>query len=112
MPQTTIGRGNILYDFVVAPTLTPASVSASSTNEQTFAIPGLLSTDLVAGASSQSAQTAGIGVINVRVSAANTLAIQFANVTTTPASSVPVAGVYVVEIVRPETPGSLPVNAA
>ena len=48
MSSTTIARGNILEQFVIAPTLTPTALTTSSTQSlQTFAIPGLLSTDIV-----------------------------------------------------------------
>ena len=105
--QTTCARGNILYNFLVYPSLTPASVSASTTAVQTFNIPGLQLNDSVS-VSTQGAQTTGVSIVNAWVSAANTLSVQFNNATT--ASAAPFVGVHVLACDRLE--GTiLPVNA-
>ncbi len=46
------------------------------------------------------AQTAGVGIVNARVSAANTLAIMFSNFTN--GSLTPVSGIYQIVVCRPE----------
>jgi hypothetical protein len=108
MPGTTIGRGNVLYDYLCGPTLTPASVNANTTAEQTFTVLGLQVGDFV-DVNFQGAQTTGIGISNVRVTAANTLGIQFTN--NTGGALVPAAGIYGINVTRTEN-FPLPVNAA
>lgn len=73
--------------YRLAAALTPAAVAANTTAEQTFAIPGVAVGDVVY-VTKPTAQ-AGLGIVNVRVSAANTLAITFAN--NTAASITPTA---------------------
>src|SRR4029077_1948314 len=108
MPGTTIGRGNVLYDYLCGPSLTPASVNANTTEEQTFTVLGLQVGDFV-DVNFQGAQTAGIGISNVRVSAANVLALQFTN--NTGGALTPAAGIYGINVTRPENL-PLPTNAA
>ena len=106
--QTTPARGNILYNFLVYPSLTPTSVSASSTVVQTFTIPGLAVNDSVS-ATSAAAQTTGITVANTWVSAANVLSMQFVNASTS--ALTPFVGTYILACDRLE--GTiLPTNAA
>jgi hypothetical protein len=65
------------------------SVASQTTAEQTFTVSGLVATDIAVSANKPSL-SAGIGVCNARVSAANTLAIQFVNASTaavTPAAT-------------------------
>ena len=59
-------------------TLTPTSVAANTTAEQTFTVTGLVSGSPVWVNRVSSAQQ-GLGIAGVRVSAANTLAITFCN---------------------------------
>ena len=106
--QTTCARGNILYNFLVYPSLTPTSITASTTAVQTFAIPGLAVNDSVS-ASSQGAQTTGVSIVNTWVSAANVLSIQFANAST--GSATPFVGTYILACDRLEGT-TLPTNAA
>ncbi len=80
MSSTTIARGNIIEEKVFATTLTPTQVGANTTSEQSFTILGLTPGDYLA-ANFYGAQTTGIFIVNVRVSAVNTAAITFANVT-------------------------------
>lgn len=110
MPGTLTSGGNILYAFNIAPSFTPVSVAASITAEQSFTVPGLQTNDFVS-VYANSVQTAGIGISNARVSAANTLQIGFSN--STLGALTPVAGVYYMCICRPELPiASLPTIAA
>lgn len=60
-------------------TIDPASVSANSTSEQTFSVPGLTTNDVVEV--NKPSHTSGLIIGNIRVSAADTLAITFANIT-------------------------------
>jgi len=108
MPGTTIGRGNVLYDYLCGPTLTPASVAANTTAPQNFTILGLQVGDFC-DVYFQGVQTAGIGIANARVSAANTLTIDFSN--NTGGALVPAAGIYGINVTRPENL-PLPTNAA
>lgn len=61
-------------------TIDPASVAANTTSEQTFTVTGLSTSDIVLAAQKPT-HTAGFSVSGARVSAANTLALQFMNVT-------------------------------
>ena len=107
MPSTTISRGNILYSFACGPTLTPVSVAGALSAEQNFTIPGLQAGDFV-DIYAQIAQTAGIGIVNTRVSAPGVLTVGFSN--STAGALVPAAGAYTVIIRRPESL-PLPVSA-
>jgi len=60
----------------------PTSVPANTTSEQTVTILNVASNDFVAV--SKSTHTTGLGIVNVRVSAANTVAITFMNNTGSP----------------------------
>ena len=108
MPSTTLSRGNIIASFVIAPALTPVSVAGAISAEQNFTIPGIQVGDFV-DVYAQVAQTAGIGISNSRVSAANILTVSFSN--TTAGALVPVAGSYAMIISRPESL-PLPTTAA
>lgn len=72
--------------------ITPGSVAATTIAEQTFTVTGVATGQVVA-VSSPSAQTAGIGIVGCRVSATNTVAIAFHNITA--GSLTPVSGSYV-----------------
>ncbi len=104
--------GNVSLAMAMTATLSPASVAANTSAEQTFAITGLLAGDLVFV--NAPALTAGLVIGNFRVSAANTLAISFGNLTASPI--VPTASsVYNIVVLRPMTsvltgglPNSLP----
>lgn len=66
------------YDVIIS----PAQVAANTTAEQTFALIGLNTADLVY-VNKPTAQ-AGLGIVGCRVSAADTLAITFSNNTASP----------------------------
>jgi hypothetical protein len=76
-PSTTV---TALYHLSV--TLSPASVAANTTAEQTFTLAGLAVGDVVWV--NKPTSQAGLGMAGVRVSAANTLAITFINATAAP----------------------------
>lgn len=107
MPAATLPRGNVLYSYLAGVTLTPVAVAGAISAEQSFTIAGLQVGDYV-DTNLNGAQTAGIGIANARVSAANTLAVLFSN--STAGSLTPAAGTYVVRISRPENI-PLPTNA-
>lgn len=64
---------------VFTATIDPASVAAATSAEQTFTVTGLATGDKVLV--SKPTATAGIGIVNARVSAADTLALTFMNAT-------------------------------
>lgn len=76
------GSTAITRMYVIKQTLTPASVAANTTAEQTFTVTGLAVGDSL-DINKASHQT-GLSIGNVRVSAANTLAIQYVNTTASP----------------------------
>ncbi len=81
LPDTTQSPiGNVQEIWSITATLSPAAVAANTSAEQTFTVSGLKTTDIVV-VSKPTAQ-AGLGIVGVRVSAANTLAITFGNFTT------------------------------
>ncbi len=72
--------GNSFTQIILSTvTLSPATVAVNTTAEQTFFINGLTTGDFVSV--NKPAAQAGLGIVGVRVSAASTLAITFANVT-------------------------------
>jgi hypothetical protein len=72
--------------------LTPASVAADTSAEQTFTVSGLVTGQAVVV--NGPAPTAGTGIVNARVSAADTLALTFGNFTA--AALTPAAGTYLI----------------
>jgi hypothetical protein len=81
---------------IYTPSLTPASVLASISAEQTFNVPGLTTADSISV--SGPAPAMGSGLVNARVSGADTLALTFVNDTL--AAVTPTAGVYRIVAVR------------
>jgi len=63
-------------------TINPVAVAANSTAEQTFTVTGLATTDIVTV--NKPTHTSGLGIVNARVSATDTLAITFVNLTGSP----------------------------
>jgi hypothetical protein len=78
--------------FIIRQVLTPTAVGANTTAEQTFNVPGLQVGDSL-DINKASHQT-GLSIGNVRVSAANTLAIQYVN--TSGASITPTSEQYII----------------
>lgn len=92
--------GNLVKASVISVTLTPALVAANTTAEQTFTVNGLQAGDWVSVI--KPTNQAGLGIVNSRVSAANTLAISFGNFTA--AGITPTAAqVYTVLVARPDS---------
>lgn len=63
-------------------TISPAQVAANTTAEQTFTVAGLTTSDHVTV--NKPTHQNGLGVVGVRVTAADTLGISFSNVTAAP----------------------------
>lgn len=103
--STVIPRGNIEKMFAVTVTFNPASVATITVAEQTLTVPGVKVGDIVM-AWNKPSTTTGVGVVNARVSAANTLAIAFVNPTAGAVDAASESWTFV--IARPETPGALP----
>jgi hypothetical protein len=102
--STTIARGNIVKMFAVSVTFNPASVATITTAEQTVTVTGVKVGDIVMAVNKPS-HTTGVGVVNARVSAADTVAVQFVNPT---AGSVdPASETWTFVIARPEPLGSI-----
>lgn len=95
---TGITMGNLYGAYIISATLDPASVAAATSAEQTFTVTGLKTTDQVKV--SKPTATAGLGIVNVRVSAADTLAITFMNATASPIDAG--SEVYTLTVLRPE----------
>lgn len=96
---STIPRGNVLGAIIYRQSLTPVSVAANTSAEQTFTVKGVIPGDFVS-VLREAALTAGLGIVNARVSAADTVAITFSNGTASPI--VPAAGNFLFYIARPE----------
>lgn len=104
-----ISLGNLQLDMLLAVSLTPVSVAANTTAEQTFTVNGLIVGDfvLVQRATSQ----AGLGIVGARVSAANTLAVTYVNASAGPL--VPTAEQYIINVNRRENiDASIPLPTA
>lgn len=72
--------GNIGGLYAVSLTLNPASVATITTAEQDFTVPGVHVGDMLVKFSAE-AVTAGLGIVNYRVKAANTISVTFVNPT-------------------------------
>jgi hypothetical protein len=90
------------------PALVPVSVAANTTAEQTFTVTGLLASSAVWV--NKPSFTNGLGIAGVRVSALNTLAINYINVTS--AAIVPPAETYVVGNFQQLGPGATTSNTS
>jgi hypothetical protein len=94
-----IGSGGTDFSLVkvYSPTINPASVASATSAEQTFTVTGLLVGDIPVVV--KPTATAGVGIVNARVSAADTLAVTFMNAT---AGAVdPASETYTVLVFRP-----------
>ena len=102
--STGIARGNIGKLFALSPTLTSVGVATITTAEQTYTVPGLQVGDVIVSVQRPANSPVGVGVVNARVSAANTLALTWVNPTA--GSVTPAAAAFQIVVARPE--GSLP----
>ena len=105
MSSTTLSRGNILEQFVIGPTLTPAALTTASTQSlQAFAIPGLKASDIVTVLQFNGTQTKDVAVSNADVLSDNSLTINFQNTSGGATAITPAAGTYYVKVLRIEGP--------
>lgn len=94
--------GNVRALGLASFTFNPAAVAAATSAEQTVTVPGARVGDFVF--LSKPTATAGVGIVNARVSAADTIAVTFVNAT---AGSIdPASETYTVMWVRAS--GNLP----
>lgn len=84
---------------VIRQTLTASSVATGSTGEYTFTVPGLRTTDVVHVV--KPTHQSGVGICGQRVSAADTLAVTYFNMSTT-ASATPTSEAYLIYWYRAE----------
>ena len=90
-------QGNIDGNWLLGVTLSPISVAPNTGAEQTFTVSGLKVGDFVDVA--KPTVQGGLSLGNARVSAANTLAVEFVN--STAATITPTASeVYAVSVIR------------
>lgn len=96
---TTYTRGNIILEMLLIVTLTPPNVGANTTAEGSYTIKGVLPNDFIE--INQLSHIVGLSIGNVRVTAADTLAIQFVNSTASPINGSP-ATTYILNVDRLE----------
>lgn len=89
-------RDNFARVQTYSVSLTPSSVAANSTAEQSFVVTGLGVGDIVTV--NKPTHTSGIGIVGARVSAADTLRITFVNITGGPIT--PATETYLVSAIR------------
>jgi len=106
MSSTTVTRGNAHETFYISVPLTPTAVATSGAS-QTYALPGLQTTDLVFVQGVVGSQTAGVVAAEADCLAANVLTVQWINATGS--SATPATGNYIIQITRAE--GPLPATA-
>lgn len=99
-----ISQSNLVGIFAFTTVFDPASVATITTAEQDITVKGVKVGDIVL-AISKPTLTAGLGISNTRVKAADTISVQFVNPT---AGGVDAGSeTYTVVIARPEnTPGA------
>ena len=92
---------NLSNTFLLQVTLTPVNVAATTTAEQSFTVPGLITADQISDLSyiGGAFPNTLLSIANLRVSAANTLTVAFANGTAGPLAYP--TGTYLIEVNRP-----------
>lgn len=107
-PQPQAAMGNIYKNAVISASITPAAVATATTAVQSFSIPalGVVVGDQVSCVTPPSALPAGVFALGGTVTAADTVAITFVNVTA--GSLTPPTGVYQFEVNRFQTNASFP----
>lgn len=93
-----ITMGNVRSMHIISVTFDPASVAANTTAEQTVTVPGARSYHVPMLV--KPSLTAGLGIVNVRVSANDTLAVTFSNNTASPIDAA--SEVYTCFLAAPE----------
>lgn len=97
-PANDVSLGSVKNSFVLRFTVVAgAALTASTTTTRTYTVPGLLVGDIVTV--NKPSVTAGVGIANARVSAADTVEIAFGNFTAgTP--SLPATEDYILQVDR------------
>lgn len=95
-------QGSVAFSFVLQVTVPAgAALTASTSVERTYTVPGLIVGDVVTV--NKPSHTAGVVIGNARVSAQDTLALTFGNLTAgTP--SLPASEVYLLQVDRHSYP--------
>jgi hypothetical protein len=94
----TLRVGSVTPRFVATLTLSPAAVGTGPVvAAQDFTVAGL-KTDMLIHIQSQATEQAGLGIVGARVSAANTLTVNFLNTTTAPITPTAASTYFVVGI--------------
>ena len=107
MPQsTTIARGNVQLEAILQISVTPpATMNANTTVETTYTVNGIMPGDFIE--INKPSHTTGLSIGNVRASAANQIAIQWVNSTTSSITNTP-NELYLIAVTRfdsvPNTP--------
>lgn len=99
--------GNVRAISIVQVTSDPASVAANTTAEQTITVPGVLAGDFIDVR--KPTLTAGLGIVNARASATNTVSVTFGNFTASPIDAA--SETYTIRVTRPEVIGATSVVA-
>jgi hypothetical protein len=103
--STTIARGNVGFEAVLQVTISPpTTIAANTTVESTYTVPGVSIGDFLE--INKPSHLTGLSIGNIRASAANTIAIQWVNSTTSTVTSVP-NELYLIAVTRFD---SLPQN--
>ncbi len=108
---SNVALGSIAYSFILrVPVAAGAALAAATTEERTYTVPGLVVGDVITVNKPQ--LNAGLAVTNARVSAADTLALQFGNFTAGPLSIT--ASDYIIQVDRSSYPtvASIPTGIA
>lgn len=89
MPSsTTIARGNVQLEAILQISISPPSyLAANTTSEITYTVPGIALGDFIE--INKPSHTVGLSIGNIRASAANQIAIQWVNSTTSAITSPP-----------------------
>ena len=99
--SSTLARGNLINTIVLQAVLTPVSVAANTTAEQSFTVQGLIAGDQVSNFNFLGAYpNTDVSFVNLRCPANNTLTIAYQN--GTGGALTPPAGSYYIEINRLE----------
>lgn len=102
--STLVPLGNLVKLYAVSLAIDVTSKSANTTGEQDVTINGVNFGDIVVSVNKPS-HSAGLGIVNARVKAANTVSITYGNYTASPID--PASETYTLIIARPEPLGSV-----
>ena len=107
MPMsTTLARGNVGFEAVLQIYITPpATLAANATQENTYTLPGILVGDFLE--INKPSHTSGLSIGNIRASAANQIAIQWVNSTTSQITNPPNEA-YLVAVTRFDSLPNIP----